>query len=125
MNNIQTIVFGGGCFWCTEAVFKRLRGVESVAPGYSNGINSDKPSYEDVSTGTTGYVEVAKVDYDPSQIELKTLLAVFFSSHDPTTLNQQGADAGTQYRSGVYYETEDQKKEIEKYIQELEENKTY
>lgn len=121
---IQTIVFGGGCFWCTEAVFQRLRGVSSVLPGYSNG-QVVNPTYEQVSSGETGCAEVSKVEYNPEQIKLRDLLAVFFSSHDPTTLNRQGADVGTQYRSGVYYTSEDQKKEILDYISELEKEKTF
>lgn len=116
---MKTIVFGGGCFWCTEAVFTRLRGVSNVLPGYSNG-HVANPTYEQVSSGQTGCAEVSKVEYDPEQIKLRDLLAVFFSSHDPTTLNRQGADVGTQYRSGVYFISDDQKKEILEYIAELE-----
>src|SRR6185437_13260509 len=114
---MQTIVFGGGCFWCTEAVFQRLKGVVSVKPGYANG-NIESPTYEDVSSGQSGFVEAANVVYNPEEIKLSVLLDVFFSSHDPTTLNRQGHDVGTQYRSGVYYTLENQKKEIEDYIEQ-------
>ena len=120
----QVIVFGGGCFWCTEAVFKMLRGVHSVMPGYANG-ETKNPSYEDVSDGDSGFVEVAHVEYDPAEIPLSVLLDVFFSSHDPTTLNRQGADIGTQYRSGIYYVNNEQRDEILRYIQKLEDAGTF
>lgn len=115
---IKTIAFGGGCFWCTEAVFKMLKGVSSVLPGYSGG-QSANPTYEQISTGSTGHVEVAKVDYDPSLVSFRDLLTVFFSSHDPTTLDRQGDDIGSQYRSVIFYEDPEQKREIEKFIAEL------
>ena len=121
---MNTIVFGGGCFWCTEAVFQRLKGVESVKPGYANG-NIENPSYEDVSTGQSGFAEVAHVVYDPAQINLSVLLDVFFSSHDPTTLNRQGNDVGTQYRSAVFYSSPEQKKEIEDYIEQLKKDQVF
>jgi peptide-methionine (S)-S-oxide reductase len=97
-----TIVFGGGCFWCTEAVFDQVRGVLDVESGYCNG-TVQNPSYEAVCTGTTGHAEVVKLLYDPAQVQLHQLLQVFFATHDPTTLNRQGNDVGTQYRSGIYY----------------------
>lgn len=118
-NLLETAVFGGGCFWCTEAVFERLKGVESVMPGYAGGA-MEHPNYNYVSTGTTGHAEVIKVEYDPAQIKYKDLLNVFFAMHDPTTLNRQGNDVGTQYRSVIYYASEEQKTEAEKYIDELE-----
>lgn len=114
----ETIVFGGGCFWCTEAVFKMIKGVSSVVPGYSGG-TVPNPTYEQVSSGNTGHAECTKVDYDPSQVSFRNLLTVFFGSHDPTTLNRQGNDTGTQYRSVIFYTTESQKEEIEKYIKEI------
>jgi peptide-methionine (S)-S-oxide reductase len=96
-----TLTFGGGCFWCTEAVFKRTKGVLRVVPGYSNG-QTINPSYEQVCRGDTGHNEVVRVTFDPSQIVLGDLLSIFFVIHDPTTLNRQGNDVGTQYRSGIY-----------------------
>ncbi len=98
---LQTLVLGGGCFWCTEAVFVQVRGVLDVESGYCNGQLSN-PSYEDVCTGTTGHNEVVKLVFDSSQISTRELLEIFFLIHDPTTLNRQGADVGTQYRSGIY-----------------------
>lgn len=115
---IETVAFGGGCFWCTEAVFKMLKGVKSVEPGYTGG-NKIDPTYMDVCSGTSGHAEVSKVEYGPSEIDFKDLLTVFFSSHDPTSLNRQGPDVGTQYRSVVFYTTEEQKKEIEKMIKKI------
>ncbi len=103
--NIQKIYFAGGCFWCTEAVFQRLKGVTSVVSGYANGDGSD-PSYEDVSSGETGFAEAIEVTYDPDIISLEKLLKVFWATHDATSLNQQGADKGTQYRSAVFYSDE-------------------
>ncbi len=114
---IKTAVFGGGCFWCTEAVFKMLRGVESVTPGYSGG--DDKPTYEQVSSGNSGHAEVIEITFDPNSISFEDLLTVFFASHDPTTLNRQGNDIGTQYRSVIFYTNEDQKKSAEKFITEI------
>ncbi|MFN4115915.1 MAG: peptide-methionine (S)-S-oxide reductase MsrA [Inhella sp.] len=103
----STITLGGGCFWCLEAVFQRLRGVLAVESGYCNGKGS-APSYEQVCSGATGHVEVVQIRFDPGQIQLDELLQVFFAVHDPTTLNRQGADVGTQYRSGIYYSDEAQ-----------------
>ncbi len=114
---METIVFGGGCFWCTEAVFQSLKGVESVLPGYSGG-HVENPTYEQVSNGDSGHAEVTKIDFDPSVIKLETLLDVFFATHDPTTLNRQGNDVGEQYRSVIFYSTPEQKEIAEKYIQD-------
>lgn len=114
----EVAVFGGGCFWCTEAVFNELRGVTSVEPGYAGG-NSDKPTYEQVCSGRTGHAEVIRVEYDPSQVTFMDLLRVFFATHDPTALNYQGNDVGTQYRSTILYETEDQKREAKALIREF------
>lgn len=110
--------FGGGCFWCTEAIFKMLKGVYSVEPGYSGG-KTLNPTYEEVSSGKTGHAECTKVEFDPSLIKYEDLLSVFFSSHDPTTLNRQGNDVGTQYRSVIFYTNESQKKIAEDFINEI------
>ena len=115
---LETATFGEGCFWCSEAVYQRLRGVKSVVSGYSGG-NVDKPTYEQVCTGRTGHAEVIQVTFDPSEISYDDLLKVFWQTHDPTTLNQQGHDTGTQYRSAVFYENEDQKDVAEAYIKQL------
>ncbi len=115
---IETIVFGGGCFWCTEAVFKMLKGVVSVLPGYAGG-KLENPTYEQVSNGNTGHAESVQVEYDSKLVSLRSLLTVFFGSHDPTTRNRQGADVGTQYRSVIFYTTPLQKEEIEKFIKEI------
>ncbi len=113
--SISKIMFGGGCFWCTEAVFQRLNGVVKVESGYSAG-KIKNPSYREVCSGLTGHNEVILVDYNSAIITLEQLLGVFFTSHDPTTLNRQGNDVGTQYRSGIYYFEEDQNKVIKEYI---------
>ena len=114
----ELATFGAGCFWCIEAVFKELRGVTSVESGYSGGVTPN-PTYQQVCTGRTGHAEVAQITYEPSQISFDELLEVFWKTHDPTTLNQQGADEGTQYRSAVFYHTEQQKELAEKYKREL------
>lgn len=114
----STIVFGGGCFWCTEAVFKMLKGVISVTPGYSGG-KTENPTYEQVSAGNTGHAESVRIEYNPNLIDPHSLLLVFFGSHDPTTRNRQGNDIGTQYRSVIFYTTEKQKEETEKFIKEI------
>jgi len=103
----QTIALGGGCFWCTEAVYVQVRGVLDVESGYCNG-HVRQPSYEQVCTGTTGHNEVVKLVFDPAQISLREILEIFFVIHDPTTLNQQGHDRGTQYRSGIYFSSPEQ-----------------
>ena len=118
MKEKEVAVFGGGCFWCTEAVFKMLRGVSSVLPGYAGG-STENPTYEQVSSGRTGHAEVIKIEFDPAQIRLQDLLTVFFASHDPTTVNRQGNDVGTQYRSVIFYTTQKQKRETEAFIKEL------
>jgi len=115
----EIAVFGGGCFWCTEAVFERLRGVFSVMPGYAGG-GVPNPTYEQVCSGRTGHAEVIRIEYDPDVISYRDLLTVFFATHDPTTLNRQGNDVGTQYRSVVLYADESAKREAESFIKELE-----
>jgi peptide-methionine (S)-S-oxide reductase len=111
-------VFGAGCFWCTEAVFERLSGVISVMPGYAGGTTKN-PTYAQVCTGRTGHAEVARIEYDPAQISYDDLLTVFFATHDPTSLNRQGADVGTEYRSVIFYTTEDQKRRAQSFIADL------
>jgi peptide-methionine (S)-S-oxide reductase len=120
MENIKNeiAVFGGGCFWCTEAVFNMLRGVTAVEPGYAGGTTSD-PTYDEVSEGKTGHAEVIRITYDPAQVAYRDLLTVFFGSHDPTTVNRQGADVGTQYRSVIFSTTDAQKENAEQFIKEL------
>ncbi|MBK0392281.1 peptide-methionine (S)-S-oxide reductase MsrA [Ramlibacter algicola] len=120
----QTIVLGGGCFWCTEAVYVQVRGITDVESGYANG-TVDQPTYEQVCTGRTGHNEVVKLTYDPARISTRQVLEIFFVVHDPTQLNRQGNDVGTQYRSGIYYTTDEQKAEAEKIVQELERDKVY
>jgi peptide-methionine (S)-S-oxide reductase len=115
---METATFGSGCFWCSEAVFSELQGVVKVEPGYAGG-STPNPSYEQVCTDTTGHAEVARVTFDPSAITYRELLEVFFSTHDPTTLNRQGADEGTQYRSVIFYGDEEQKRQAEGIIREL------
>lgn len=105
--------FGAGCFWCVEAVFERLPGVKSVTSGYAGG-HTKNPTYKEVCTGETGHAEVAQIEFDPARISFEKLLEVFWEAHDPTTLNRQGADAGTQYRSVIFYESEAQKAAAEK-----------
>ncbi|WP_296702730.1 peptide-methionine (S)-S-oxide reductase MsrA [Algoriphagus sp.] len=120
-DGLELITLGAGCFWCTEAVFQRLKGVESVISGYSNGI-IENPSYREICTGTTGHAEVIQVYFDPKIISLHKILEVFFATHDPTTLNKQGADTGPQYRSAIYYGTEDQYKIITDLVDQLNES---
>lgn len=115
----EKAVFGGGCFWCTEAVFKMLRGVKSVIPGYSGG-DVPEPTYEQVCGGNTGHAESVQIEFDPSEITYEELLDVFFATHDPTTLNRQGNDSGTQYRSAIFYASPEQKKAAEAYVVDLE-----
>ncbi len=121
---IQTVVFGGGCFWCIEAVYKEIKGVTDVTSGYAGGA-MENPQYEQVTGGSTGHAEVVKVDFDPVQISFNDLLEVFFAVHDPTTLNRQGNDIGEQYRSAIYYTTEEQKQELEAFIQKVKDDKVY
>lgn len=118
MAKTKTAVFGGGCFWCTEAIFKGLKGIVSAKPGYSGGTIKN-PTYEQVSTGKTGHAEATKIIFDPAVISYETLLTVFFATHDPTTLNRQGNDIGTQYRSAIFYTDDRQKEEAEKLIKKL------
>ncbi len=107
--NLETATLGAGCFWCVEAVYDRIDGVYSVMPGYTGGHVKD-PTYEQVCSGTTGHAEVAQIEFDPDVVSYTEILDVFFKSHDPTTLNRQGADTGTQYRSAIFYSSEKQKK---------------
>ena len=116
--NLQTATLAGGCFWCLEAVYDELKGVHSVESGYAGG-HVDNPSYRDVCTGTTGHAEVVQIRFDPNVISYRDLLNVFFTIHDPTTLNRQGADIGTQYRSAIFYHDEEQKKTAEEAIKDL------
>ena len=117
-NNEGIAVFGGGCFWCTEAVFSELKGVLAVAPGYAGGYTVN-PTYRDVCTDETGHAESIKIDFDPAEITYERLLEVFFATHDPTTLNRQGADRGTHYRSVILYANEAQKEKAESFIRAL------
>jgi peptide-methionine (S)-S-oxide reductase len=114
----KTIVLGGGCFWCTEAVFKMIKGIVSIMPGYAGGTVA-QPTYEAVCNGTSGHAEVVRVEYDPSIISFNDILTIFFASHNPTTMNRQGHDVGTQYRSIILYSSEEEKVEAEKFITEL------
>ena len=124
MSELQTITLGGGCFWCTEAVYVNVRGITDVESGYSNG-QTTRPSYEDVCTGRTGCNEVVKLTYDPAQITLREILEIFFVIHDPTTLNRQGNDAGTQYRSGIYVSSPEQQAVARDIIAEMTANGVY
>lgn len=108
MQELEKITFGSGCFWCVEAVFQNLKGVKSAESGYSNG-QTENPTYKQVCSGQTGHAEVVQVTFDPKVISVEELLEVFWKTHDPTTLNRQGADSGTQYRSGVFYHNENQR----------------
>jgi peptide-methionine (S)-S-oxide reductase len=121
MENIQTATFGAGCFWCVEAVFQRLKGVIKVESGYSGG-ETINPTYEQVCTGTTGHAEVTQITFDADVITFEELLEVFWKTHDPTTLNRQGADKGTQYRSAIFYHNDEQKELAEKYKMKLDES---
>ena len=118
MPDLETAVFAGGCFWCLEVVFQRLPGVKSVESGYMGG-RVENPTYKQVCTGTTGHAEVVRVSFDPSQVSYRDLLDVFFAIHDPTTLNRQGNDVGTQYRSAIFYNSDEQRREAEQVIAEL------
>lgn len=121
---MESIVLGGGCFWCTEAVYKEVRGVTDVESGYSNG-QVERPSYEQVCTGRTGHNEVVKLTYDPAQVSTRQLLEVFLVVHDPTQLNGQGNDIGTQYRSGIYYTTPEQKQVADDLIRQASQEKLF
>ncbi|MCW5653756.1 peptide-methionine (S)-S-oxide reductase MsrA [Hydrogenophaga sp.] len=124
MGDKQVLVLGGGCFWCTEAVYKEVRGVTDVESGYSNG-QPKQPSYEMVCTGTTGHNEVVRLEYDPAQISTREILEIFFVVHDPTTLNRQGNDVGTQYRSGIYFTTPEQAQVARELVEELNRDGVY
>ena len=120
----ETIVLGGGCFWCTEAVYKEVRGIVDVESGYSNG-QAERPSYEQVCTGRTGHAEVVKLTYDPAQISLRQILEIFFVVHDPTQRDRQGNDVGTQYRSGIYTTTPEQQQEADDMIRQMSQEKLF
>ena len=124
MNQLELATFGNGCFWCTEAIFEQLEGVTEVESGYAGGSVKD-PSYKEVCSGTTGHAEVIRLTFDPKVISFRELLDVFFNTHDPTTLNRQGADVGTQYRSAIFYHSEEQKVEAEKMIADLKYEKVF
>ncbi|WKK66933.1 peptide-methionine (S)-S-oxide reductase MsrA [Lutimonas zeaxanthinifaciens] len=121
---LATATFGNGCFWCTEAIFQQLKGVTSVLPGYTGG-SVKNPSYREVCTGTTGHAEAIQIKYDPDVISYRELLDIFFYTHDPTTLNRQGGDVGTQYRSAIFYHDEQQKEDAETIIAQLTEEGVY
>lgn len=121
---IKTIYFAGGCFWCTEAVFQRIKGVVNVQPGYIDG-HVKNPAYREVCTGRTGHTEAISIQYEESQIQFTDLLLIFFNTHDPTTLNRQGNDIGTQYRSGIYYTTTEQKETAQMVVNQLTKEKVF
>ena len=121
---MEIATFGGGCFWCTEALFLEVKGVEKVVSGYIGGTVKN-PSYREISTGTTGHAEAIQITFNPKEVAFEDLLEMFFGTHDPTTLNRQGADVGTQYRSEVFYHSQEQKDKVEKYIELLEKEKLY
>ena len=120
----ELATFGGGCFWCTEAIFERVKGVQSVVSGYSGG-HVTNPTYKQVTSGTTGHAEVVQISYDPAEVSYLELLEIFFKTHDPTTLNRQGADVGTQYRSIVLFHNEEQRALAQKVIKELDQEKIW
>lgn len=121
---MKKATFAGGCFWCTEAIFKRLKGVSSVLPGYSGG-KIENPTYEEGCLGSTGHAEAIQIEFDPKIIPYQKLLQVFFYTHDPTTPNQQGNDIGEQYRSAVFYHSNEQKSDAEKFVNQLESDGVY
>ncbi|SFF16568.1 peptide-methionine (S)-S-oxide reductase MsrA [Flavobacterium xueshanense] len=123
-SNLETITLAGGCYWCVEAVYENLIGVQSAISGYAGGKNAN-PTYEDVSTGRSGYAEVVKITYDKNVTNLDEIFKVFFTVHDPTTLNRQGADVGTQYRSAIFYKNEAQKKSAQTIINAMKKAKIY
>ena len=123
-SSLPVLVLGGGCFWCTEAVYVQVRGVTDVESGYCNG-HVQRPSYEQVCTGSTGHAEVVRLTYDPAQVSVRQLLEIFFVVHDPTQLNRQGNDVGTQYRSGIYYTDPSQKEVADALIRELSQDKAF
>ncbi|MEZ4792550.1 MAG: peptide-methionine (S)-S-oxide reductase MsrA [Gelidibacter sp.] len=121
MNNpdMQLATFGGGCFWCTEAVFQEVKGVQKVVSGYSGGTVPGKPTYREICSGLTGHAEVVQITFDANAISYKDLVEIFMTTHDPTTLNRQGADVGTQYRSVIYFHNDSQKDDAQKIIENL------
>ena len=121
---METATFAGGCFWCTEAIFLEIEGVEKVVSGYIGGTTKN-PTYHDICTGTTGHAEAIQITFDPKKVAYEDLLEIFFGTHDPTTLNRQGADVGTQYRSEIFYHSEEQKEKAEKYILFISREKLY
>ncbi|TDR26191.1 peptide-methionine (S)-S-oxide reductase [Flavobacterium cheniae] len=121
---MEVATFAGGCFWCTEAVFLEIKGVDKVVSGYIGGTTKN-PTYKDICTGETGHAEAIQITFNPNEVAYEDLLEVFFATHDPTTLNRQGADVGTQYRSEIFYHSEAQKTKVENYIQLLEKEKLY
>ena len=121
---LETATFANGCFWCTEAIFQRLKGIEFVVAGYTGG-HIKSPSYTDVTTGTTGHAEAIEIKFNPAIISYQEIVDVFFSTHDPTTLNRQGYDVGTQYRSAIFYHSKQQKEVAEKFIKALTEAKVF
>lgn len=124
MKGLELATLGNGCFWCTEAIFEQLEGVSKVESGYAGGTVKN-PSYKEVCTGNTGHAEVIRLTYDPKVISFREILDVFFNTHDPTTLNRQGADVGTQYRSVIFYHNDGQKEEAESMIEALEKEKVF
>ncbi len=123
-SNLETITVGGGCYWCVEAVYENLDGVKSVVSGFSGG-NVANPTYEEVCTGETGHAEVVQITYDKNVTDINEIFKVFFTVHDPTTLNRQGADVGTQYRSVIFYKNDEQRKAAQSIIAELNKAKVY
>ena len=117
-NDLETATLAAGCFWCVEAVFDDLKGVEDVVSGYSGG-RTENPTYRQVCDGNTGHAEVAEIKFDPDEVSFKDILRVFFAVHDPTTLNRQGNDVGTQYRSAIFYHNDEQKRDAEEVIDEV------
>ncbi|WP_424014708.1 peptide-methionine (S)-S-oxide reductase MsrA [Halorubrum xinjiangense] len=124
MTDTETATVGGGCFWCVEAAFKELDGVESVTSGYAGG-HDDDPTYREVCSGTTGHAEVVQVEYDPEALSYEDILEIFFTVHDPTQLNRQGPDVGSQYRSIVLYHDDEQRDVVERYVEALDEEGGY
>jgi peptide-methionine (S)-S-oxide reductase len=122
--DMEIATFAGGCFWCTEAIFLEIKGVKKVVSGYIGGTTLN-PTYSEICTGTTGHAEAIQITFDPSEVGFEDLLEVFFGTHDPTTLNRQGADVGTQYRSAIFYHSEDQMKKAQNYIKLIAKEKLY
>lgn len=123
-DSVQVATFAGGCFWCTEAIFLEVKGVQKVVSGYTGGFIKN-PAYREVCNGTTGHAEAIQITFNPKEVAYEDLLEIFFATHDPTTLNRQGADEGTQYRSAVFYHNDEQKKQAENYIQLIEKEKLF